>query len=886
MANSDNKPQLPKNQSAISTNGVVSRDWYRFFLNLLNKVNEGGGGGNGTGTVTSVNVSGGTTGLTTSGGPITTNGTITLNGTVNVANGGTGATTAANARTNLGVPSLTGTGASGTWNINVTGSASNVSGVVAIANGGTGATTAADARTNLGAAASGANSDITSLSGITGGISSPDFIQFDTTATVTDATGKLYYDNADQFQTLTFQMNGAAVQKIGEELYYRVKLSSAATKGQVMMFSGTLGSSGGLTAAPATGLQPEQASYILGLAHESGITNDWIFVTTFGEVKQINTTGGAETWAQGDVLYYNPLVTGGLTKVKPTAPAAICTVAAVVHVGSSNGILFVRPTYGSVLGGTDGNVNFSTLTSGNTLIYDGNQSVWVNANLTASTGINVTNGNGSITLTNTGVTSLTGTASQVNVSASTGSVTLSLPSPINVDTTGNAGSVTNGVYTNGSYADPTWITSLAGSKITGNISGSAGNVTGVVAVLNGGTGQTSYTDGQLLIGNSTGNTLTKSTLTAGTGISITNGGGSITINATNAGAVTSVTGTSPVVSSGGATPDISLASGYGDTQNPYASKTANFFLAAPNGTAGVPTFRAVVAADIPTLNQNTTGQAGSVANALTAGTGISYSVGTTYNGSAAITVNNAGVTSLTGTANQVTVSASTGGVTLSLPSPINVDTTGNAGSVTNGVYTNGSYADPTWITSLAGSKITGNISGSAGNVTGTVAIANGGTGQTTAVAAFDALSPATTKGDLIVSNGTDNVRQAVGTDTFVLTADSTTATGIKWAASSGSGATITNDTTTATNLYPTFAAATSGSLTTIYTGNTKLLYKPSTGELTSSEVIASNGIFVNSQTVSTNYTIAAGNSGMSAGIITVASGVTVTLASGSRWVVV
>jgi len=80
----------------------------------------------------------------------------------------------------------------------------------------------------------------------------------------------------------------------------------------------------------------------------------------------------------------------------------------------------------------------------------------------------------------------------------------------------------------------------------------------------------------------------------------------------SSGGVTSVSGTSPVVSSGGATPAISLASGYGDTQNPYASKTANFFLAAPNGTAGVPTFRAIVSADIPTLNQNTTGSAGSV----------------------------------------------------------------------------------------------------------------------------------------------------------------------------------------------------------------------------------------------------------------------------------
>lgn len=47
----------------------------------------------GAGTVTSVDVSGGTTGLTTSGGPITTSGSITLAGTLNVANGGTGATT-------------------------------------------------------------------------------------------------------------------------------------------------------------------------------------------------------------------------------------------------------------------------------------------------------------------------------------------------------------------------------------------------------------------------------------------------------------------------------------------------------------------------------------------------------------------------------------------------------------------------------------------------------------------------------------------------------------------------------------------------------------------------------------------------------------------------
>ena len=86
------------------------------------------------------------------------------------------------------------------------------------------------------------------------------------------------------------------------------------------------------------------------------------------------------------------------------------------------------------------------------------------------------------------------------------------------------------------------------------------------------------------------------------------------VNVFGCDSVTSVTGSAPVNSSGGSTPAISLASGYGDTQNPYASKTANYVLASPNGSSGVPTFRALVAADVPTLNQNTTGTAASIAS--------------------------------------------------------------------------------------------------------------------------------------------------------------------------------------------------------------------------------------------------------------------------------
>jgi hypothetical protein len=68
-------------------------------------------------------------------------------------------------------------------------------------------------------------------------------------------------------------------------------------------------------------------------------------------------------------------------------------------------------------------------------------------------------------------------------------------------------------------------------NVTGNVTGTAANVTGTVAVANGGTGQTTYTNGQLLIGNTTGNTLTKATLTGtGSQITVTNGAGSITLS--------------------------------------------------------------------------------------------------------------------------------------------------------------------------------------------------------------------------------------------------------------------------------------------------------------------------------------------------------------------
>jgi hypothetical protein len=104
--------------------------------------------------------------------------------------------------------------------------------------------------------------------------------------------------------------------------------------------------------------------------------------------------------------------------------------------------------------------------------------------------------------------------------------------------------------------------------------------------------------------------------------------------------------------------------------------------------------------------------------------------------------------------------------------PIVVDTTNNLFQF---------YSSGAWRTALSSVSLTS-------NVTGILPVANGGTGQATVTAAFNVLAPGTTKGDIIVHDGTTEVRLAVGaTNGHVLTIDSATATGLKWAAASGGG---------------------------------------------------------------------------------------------------
>lgn len=156
---------------------------------------------------------------------------------------------------------------------------------------------------------------------------------------------------------------------------------------------------------------------------------------------------------------------------------------------------------------------------------------------------------------------------------------------------------------------------------------------------------------------------------------------------------------------------------------------------------------------------------------------------------------------------------------------------------------------------------------------GLLALASGGTNANLTASA--GAVPYSTASALALS--------AVGTAGQVLT--SAGAGAPTWATAAG-GVTLANDTASTSNLYPTFAAATSGSVATIYTGNTKLLYKPSTGELQATAHVSSNGITVNSSIVAADYTIGTNFNAVSAGPMTINSGITVTVSSGSVWAIV
>ena len=226
---------------------------------------------------------------------------------------------------------------------------------------------------------------------------------------------------------------------------------------------------------------------------------------------------------------------------------------------------FVNVNLANALPISSGGTGISTApTNGQLLI--GNAGVYSLHTLTPSSGISVTNGAGLITVANTGVLSNIA-SSGISVSGATGNVTIANTGVLSA--IAGSGISVSGATGNVTFANTGVLSFSGGSTGLTPATATTGAVSlaGTLAVAYGGTGQTTYTDGQLLIGNTTGNTLAKSTLTAGTGISISNGSGSITIANTLpslGGTVTSVSvvtanGLAGTVATATTTPAITLS---------------------------------------------------------------------------------------------------------------------------------------------------------------------------------------------------------------------------------------------------------------------------------------------------------------------------------------
>jgi hypothetical protein len=449
----------------------------------------------------------------------------------------------------------------------------------------------------------------------------------------------------------------------------------------------------------------------------------------------------------------------------------------------------------------NGGTNTTSVPANGQLLI-GNGTDYTVANLTAGTGVTITNTAGGISIAAPENGTVTGVTASSPIASSGGTApNISLTGTIDVPH-GGTGATTLTGYVIGNGA----------SAMTASATIPTSNLTGTLPVANGGTGQTTYMDGQLLIGNTTGNTLAKATLTAGTGVTITNGAGTITISAPDTGTVTSVTASSPLASSGGATPNLSLTGtvavangGTAGTAAPtagaiaYGTGTAYAFSAAGtsgqillSGAAGSPTWATLSSSAVTSFSAGTTGLTPSSATtgAVTLAGTLAIANGGT-NSTATATAGGIGFG--TGTAHAYTAAGTTGQVL----------TSAGAGTPTWTTLTTG-------VSSVSNSDGTLTISPTTGAVVASLALGHANSWSGVQTFTTPVLGAAT--GTSLALGGATigtNALAVTGTSTFSSTVTHSGATTLSGALTYG-GVTLSNAVTGTGNMV----LATSPTLTT------------------------------------------------------------------------
>jgi hypothetical protein len=223
-------------------------------------------------------------------------------------------------------------------------------------------------------------------------------INFDTTPSgVVGGAGSLAWNSSEG--TLDLVMKGGNVtQHIGEETFYTARNATGSTiaKGVPVYASGVTAGSNRIEISPMIANGTIDELRFVGITAESISNGVNGLVTEFGYIRNINASGApyGQTWAVGDIIYVSPTTAGQLTNVIPVAPNVKIVVAIVINADNNFGVLLVRPTAYPQIENLS-NVNISTVTGGDLLVYDGTDARWENAaqsTITAGRAANIAGG--------------------------------------------------------------------------------------------------------------------------------------------------------------------------------------------------------------------------------------------------------------------------------------------------------------------------------------------------------------------------------------------------------------------------------------------------------------------------------------------------------------
>lgn len=301
-------------------------------------------------------------------------------------------------------------------------------------------------------------SDTGALSGVTS-ITTPDYITYDTTATgITITPGVTTWNDGEGVLDVGLK-GGNVTLNVGTQEYARVYNDSGTTltKGQVVYISGAQGNRVAVKLARA---DVEATSFgTIGLVAETITNGAEGFIIVSGALYKLDTTG----LTAGATVYLSPTTAGAITTTKPQAPNQLVVLGWVERVDNIVGSIYVKIDNGYELDELH-DVQIISPVSGNLLIYDATTSpigVWKNASLTAGTGISVSNGAGSVTVTNSapdqtvaltgaGTTTVTGTYPNFTITSNdqyTGTVTSVAALTLGTSGTDLSSTVANGTTT-------------------------------------------------------------------------------------------------------------------------------------------------------------------------------------------------------------------------------------------------------------------------------------------------------------------------------------------------------------------------------------------------------------------------------------------------------